>query len=113
MTDFLVSGGIVPVSYVLFYFAVLYPSLYILAYWIIIPYALVFYWLSGVLARKLAARSIAGRRNAMAALLVVLGAVSLSPVYVPLRHGQGELQNIVSLFAAEWRSAKASYRTTR
>lgn len=113
VTDFFVSGGIVPVSFVLFYFLLLYPSLFIVAYWIVIPYTALFYWLSGLLAKKLDAVSAKGRRYALVALTAVLCAVSLSPLYVRLRHGQAERQNIIALFYDEWRSPQGTRGTAR
>ncbi len=104
-TDFLVSAGVVPISYVLFHFIVLYPSPFILAYWVIVPYALLFHYLSGVAGRKLQRVSISRRRYALVALLLLSAAVSLSPVYTSIAHNAKASRNIISLFHDEWRNA--------
>ena len=46
LTDFLVSSGVVPVAYVFYYFGVAYPSLFGLAYWLVVPYTVLFYYVS-------------------------------------------------------------------
>ena len=101
-TDFIVSGGVVPISFVLFYFLYLYPSLFILAYWIVVPYAIVFYLLSRLAARKLMAISVAGRVCAVAIVIAAFALLALFPVYRPISHGGGAWKNVISLFQDEY-----------
>jgi len=101
-TDFIVSGGVVPISFVLFYFLYLYPSLFILVYWIIVPYAIVFYLISRLVARKLMAISVAGRVCVVTIVIGVFMLLALFPVYRPISHGGSAWRNVVALFQDEY-----------
>jgi len=101
-TDFIVSGGVVPISFVLFYFLYLYPSLFILAYWIIVPYAIVFFLFSRLAARKLMAISVAGRICVVTIVIAVFALLALFPVYRPISHGGSAWKNVISLFQDEY-----------
>jgi len=109
-TDFIVSGGVVPISYVLFYFLYLYPSLFILAYWIVVPYAMVFYYLSKLAARKLEVIPVTGQACVVLVLIAAFGLLSLFPVYRPISHGGGAWKNVISLFQDEYRLSTRLHR---
>ena len=102
-TDFIVSGGVVPIGYVLFYFLVLYPSWFVLAYWIVVPYVAAFYLLSRLAARRVAEIPVPWRRSAGTVLLGAFVVLSLFPVYRPLSHGVAASKNIIALFRDEYR----------
>ena len=105
-TDFVVSSGVVPISYVLFYFILPYPSPFILAYWVIVPWALLFYYLSGVAGRRLQRLPVSRRPHVVLALMLLAAAVSLSPIYSPIAHNAKGWRNLISLFHDEWRNAE-------
>ncbi|MGH8645362.1 MAG: hypothetical protein ACREX4_13220 [Gammaproteobacteria bacterium] len=98
ITDFLVSAGIVPLSYV-FLAALLWMSpLVMLLYWMVIPYFVAFYFLSRWLVRRCESRSTRALHPAWRAIPAALAILSLFPVYVPLSHGRASAVNILSLF---------------
>ena len=100
-TDFIVSGGVVPIGYVLFYFLFLYPSWFVLAYWIVVPYAAIFYFISKLAARRIAETPLPWRHYVVAVLVGAIGLLSLLPVYRPIRHGADAWQDVISLFRDE------------
>lgn len=80
VTDFLVSAGVVPMGFILFTGLVWGPGLLLLN-WLIVPYLLVFHYVSRWLAR-------AGGTRAVTWLVPgCFAALSLFLVYVPKSHG--------------------------
>lgn len=102
-TDFLVSVGVFPVSFFVFYALLWAPLglLTLLLYWMVIIYVVVLYGIARLL-DTITPR--AWQRGVIVAVALLLAAVASCPVYVPISHSRMDATHLLGLFAQECRT---------
>ena len=101
-TDFMVAGGITPISYIVFYSVIWFHPLMLIYLFEAFIYLVIFNFFLRFLFKYLNNRK--SYFVTLYLIFLILIIISLFPTYIELAHNPGESKNIISLFSDEYNS---------
>ena len=97
-TDFLVSGGIIPISYIWFYSVIWFDPIMLIYLFLSLIYLTIFYFVARFVVKIFGNHSLA--LNIFTVIISIFFIIlSFQPVYTDMAHNPGEKKDMISLYS--------------